>query len=68
MLRIAKTMSPSPEGDPQKISTKDGTVVNGGKSREALLGSTTTVGSIASWKKVRNLIALSCESFSSNTI
>src|SRR2546425_7265453 len=57
-----------PRWRPPKISSKDGTVANGGKSSEALPGLTTTVGSIASWKKVRNLTVLSCESFSSNTI
>src|SRR3989442_15434441 len=57
-----------PQGRHPKIGTKNGTVVNGGQSKEVLPGSTTTVGSIASWKKVRNLIAFSSESFSSNPI
>ena len=68
LSQACQTLSLFPRGDTLKIGTKNATVVNGGQSQEGFPGSITPVGSIASWKKVRNLIALSSESFSSNPI
>jgi IS5 family transposase len=56
-----------PKGDRRKINTRSVTVGNVGKSKGTLPGLTTAIAWIAFLKKVKKLIALLCESISSDT-
>jgi hypothetical protein len=64
---IVRIMLRFPKGDRRKISARNVTVGNVGRSKETSLGLTTAIAWIVFLKKVKKLIALLCESISSDT-
>lgn len=65
--RIAVIMSQCHADDRRKTNTREVIAVNDGRSNAPLLGLITIADLIGSWKKVKDRIALLCESLSSNT-